>query len=324
MYVIKLEHEVFLAGNKYEFADQESAEKAAHLLGVKLQTLTRATFYGSVTGVGSSALSARAGRGMRAGAGANLDLSGLASKDMLEGMAMGLYQDLFNAVLSLTNRSLSANYKSNIAMQLIDAPGLIKNSYDDNDKGNSLEDLFVNYTHERLHQLFHDSTVASPLKLFEQERIEVDFEDSMPTDPSLIIDMLDQSPLKKLSNDDEEVEVKGLLWVLDEESIFPDVTCEMMLNKVTTIYGDRADGLLSRKGTTLSIRHCQGSSPVTYNAENWLQRCKENPVCRMSLPMLQESSRFVLFCSTVLNEKVYTCMIGRLWKRWGSVCRARV
>ncbi|XP_075245104.1 unconventional myosin-XVIIIa-like isoform X2 [Convolutriloba macropyga] len=278
------------SGNKYEFADQERAEKAAGLLGVKLQTLTRATFYGNVTGVGSSALNARAGRGMRGNAGANIDLSGLTSRDMLEGMAMGMYQDLFNVVLSLINRALTANYKSNIAMQIIDAPGLIKNSYEENDKGNSLEELFVNYTHERLHQLFHDSTVANPLKLFEQERIDVDFEDSMPTDPSLIIDMLDQSPVKKLTKDDEEVEVKGLLWVLDEESIFPDSTCEMMLNKVTSIYGDRSDGLMTRKGTSLTIRHCQGSSPVTYNAENWLQRCKENPVCRMSLPLLQESA----------------------------------
>ena len=231
---------------------------------------------------------------MRGNAGANIDLSGLTSRDMLEGMAMGMYQDLFNVVLSLINRALTANYKSNIAMQIIDAPGLIKNSYEENDKGNSLEELFVNYTHERLHQLFHDSTVANPLKLFEQERIDVDFEDSMPTDPSLIIDMLDQSPVKKLTKDDEEVEVKGLLWVLDEESIFPDSTCEMMLNKVTSIYGDRSDGLMTRKGTSLTIRHCQGSSPVTYNAENWLQRCKENPVCRMSLPLLQESAKLVL------------------------------
>ena len=43
------------------------AEKAAALLGVKLQTLTRATFYGSVLGGGSTALNARAGRGMRPG-----------------------------------------------------------------------------------------------------------------------------------------------------------------------------------------------------------------------------------------------------------------
>ena len=224
--------------------------------------------------------------------GAGLDLSGLSSRDMLEGMAMGLYQDVFNVILVLINRSLTANYRSNIAMQIIDAPGLIRNSYDESDKsGKTLEEFLVNYTHERLHQLFHDATVSNPLKLFEQERINVEFGDSLPVDPSLVIDMIDQNPTTKITKSDEEVEVKGLLWLLDEESIFPDSSASLMLDKATSIYGDRSDGLLTRKGNMLTIRHCQGVAPVTYNTENWLTRCKENPVTRVSLSLLQESSR---------------------------------
>jgi hypothetical protein len=104
-------------------------------------------------------------------------------------------------------------------------------------------------------------------------------------------------------------EKRGLLWLLDEESVFPGATDESFLERVFVHYTDRSqcslslsdrqslfadDGLIrrSRHYNHIVLRHCLGTNPVTYNVSGWLRQAQENPVTRGVLSLLQDSQKY--------------------------------
>lgn len=92
---------------------------------------------------------------------------------------------------------------------------------------------------------------------------------------------------------------RGLLWLLDEEAIYPGSSDESFLERLFTHYGDRDHQLLLRKApgnNQFIIQHLQGTNPVLYSAKGWLKYSRENPVSRSAVSILQESSKYVHIC----------------------------
>lgn len=44
-------------------------------------------------------------------------------------------------------------------------------------------------------------------------------------------------------------------------------------------------------GNTFILNHFQGTNPVQYNASGWLKGCRENPLIKTAIQVLQDSKR---------------------------------
>ncbi|KAL5016328.1 hypothetical protein ScPMuIL_005917 [Solemya velum] len=281
--------------NKSQFARPAASQKAATLLGISVEELARQIFTSSGTGSLSRTTSMRVSSPRDATLEANT--SGI---ENLEGFIIGLYSDVFNAVVSLINRSLSSNYRSATSITVVDPQGFQNPATCGRQTGASFEDLCHNYMQERLQLLNHDLTFTVQQDRYSQENIECDFE-FVTTSPTALVALIDkpsqQTLVRNTSMDQRDAEKKGLLWILDEESIFPGATEDSFMDRFFNHHGEqkvRRDSLLrkaSSLGNTFILNHFQGTNPVQYNASGWLKVCRENPVTRVATQVLQESKK---------------------------------
>ncbi|XP_052072228.1 unconventional myosin-XVIIIa-like isoform X4 [Mytilus californianus] len=297
--------------NKPQFAKPGSAQKAASLLGLSSEELLRQIFSSS----GSSTLTR--GASTRSSP-AHKQEEGLTNAiEALEGFVIGLYSDVFNAVVSLINRSLSSNYRTSTSISILDTPGFQNPSSCGRQTGATFEDLCHNYSQERLQLLFHDITFTMQQDKYSQEGITCDFEfvTSSPASMVSLIDkpaqqnlnntkqgltkhpVTDHHQIKNTSQEMKDSERKGLLWILDEESMFPGATEDSFMDRFFTHHGEqkvRRDSLLrkaSTLGNTFILNHFQGTNPVQYNASGWLKGCRDNPNMKVATQVLQDSKR---------------------------------
>ena len=105
--------------------------------------------------------------------------------------------------------------------------------------------------------MFHDKTITSLKERYEQEQIEVaDLLDlaEVPT-PAPLVALIDKQSLVRSSSSSQadlgQADRRGLLWLLDEEAIFPGATDESFVERLLLqYYGDRNSDDLVKKGST--------------------------------------------------------------------------
>ncbi|XP_070204311.1 unconventional myosin-XVIIIa-like isoform X2 [Littorina saxatilis] len=293
--------------NKFQFTRPAAAQRAASLLGTTPEELQRSIF----TQGGSSTLTRSSSLRVPAG----LDKSGLQTADAntsvteaLEAFVVGLYTDAFNAVVSLINRSLSSNVRTMSSLVVVDSPGFQNPATCGRQTGANFEDLCNNYLHERMQLLYHETSLTAPQDRYAQENIDCEF-DQVTSSPAALVNLMDQANqqgLMRSSNTDlRNADKKGLLWILDEESMFPGASEDSFMERFFAQHGEqqvRKDSLL-RKGSlgyTFILNHNQGTVPVQYNAAGWLKICRDNPISKNSTIVLQDSKSPAisqLFCS---------------------------
>ncbi|CAI9741202.1 unconventional myosin-XVIIIa-like isoform X3 [Octopus vulgaris] len=284
--------------NKAQFAKPAAAQKAANLLGIKVEELARTIFSPSAGSSGTLTRSAS----MRISNAADRHTggeSGSSATDALEAFLTGLYTELFSVLVGLINRSLMSNYRNLGSITILDTPGFQNPSTCGRNSGATFEDLCCNYIQERLQLFFHDATFTLQQDRYSQENIECDFE-FVNTSPAALVFLIDKPPqqtLLRASNQDlRDADKKGLLWLLDDEAIFPGATEDSFMERLFTHHGDhpvKRDSLL-RKGSlghTFILNHFQGTNPVQYNATGWLKACRENSVSKIAIHILQDSNR---------------------------------
>merc|ERR1712226_911055 len=129
--------------------------------------------------------------------------------------------------------------------------------------------------------------------------------------PAPLVSLVDkQVGVRAPGGDAESTEKRGLLWLLDEEAIYPGATDQSFVERLllqqqdngrrasttdrrrsssssgNTNVSDRVtqgDNLLLSKGPGEShfiLHHFQGTNPVLYNAHGWLQISREDPSVR--------------------------------------------
>uniref|UniRef100_A0A667HV84 Unconventional myosin-XVIIIa n=1 Tax=Lynx canadensis TaxID=61383 RepID=A0A667HV84_LYNCA len=285
------------AGRK-QFARHEWAQKAAYLLGCSLEELSSAIFkHQHKGGTLQRSTSFRQGP-EESSLGDSPKLSAL---ECLEGMASGLYSELFTLLVSLVNRALKSSQHSLCSMMIVDTPGFQNPEQGGSARGASFEELCHNYAQDRLQRLFHERTFVQELERYKEENIELAFDDLEPaTDDSVAaVDQAShQSLVRSLARTDE---ARGLLWLLEEEVLVPGATEDALLERLFSYYGPQEGDkkgqsplLRSSKPHHFLLGHSHGTNWVEYNVAGWLSYTKQNPATQNAPRLLQDSQKKII------------------------------
>ncbi|XP_048583145.1 unconventional myosin-XVIIIa-like isoform X2 [Nematostella vectensis] len=214
--------------------------------------------------------------------------------EALEGFAMGMYQEMFNALIRLINRALQCSVRSVTTIHVLDSPGFQNAMSMGRDSGASFEDLCHNYECERLQKFFHHTVFTQQMERYGQENIECSYEsESIPPDP--VVKVFDRAAqgVTRGSTLDLKSEQKGLLWILDEESIFPGANDSSFLARLYVHHCSEKESWVKQgpKKDTFYVNHCQGTLPVLYNAQGWLKLARENATTKQARGILADSTK---------------------------------
>uniref|UniRef100_A0A5F8G8F6 Myosin XVIIIA n=1 Tax=Monodelphis domestica TaxID=13616 RepID=A0A5F8G8F6_MONDO len=284
------------AGRK-QFARHEWAQKAAYLLGCSLEELSSAIFKHQPKG------SLQRSTSFRQGPEESIPClptgSKLSALECVEGMAAGLYSELFTLLVSLVNRSLKSSQNSLCSMMIVDTPGFQNPDLGGSTRGASFEELCHNYTQDRLQALFHERTFVQELERYKEENVELAFDDLEPGAVDSV-DAVDQASqqVRSLARPDE---ARGLLWLLEEEAMVPGGTDEALLERLFSYYGPQ-DGdkkgqsplLRSSKPHHFLLGHSHNTNWVEYNVEGWRNYAKQNPAMQNAPRLLQDSQKKII------------------------------
>eukprot|EP00072_Mus_musculus_P053843 XP_006533666.1 PREDICTED: unconventional myosin-XVIIIa isoform X11 [Mus musculus] len=283
------------AGRK-QFARHEWAQKAAYLLGCSLEELSSAIFKHQLKG-GTLQRSTSFRQGPEeSGLGEGTKLSAL---ECLEGMASGLYSELFTLLISLVNRALKSSQHSLCSMMIVDTPGFQNPEWGGSARGASFEELCHNYAQDRLQRLFHERTFLQELERYKEDNIELAFDDLEPVADDSVAAVDQASHLvRSLAHADE---ARGLLWLLEEEALVPGATEDALLDRLFSYYGPQEGDkkgqsplLRSSKPRHFLLGHSHGTNWVEYNVAGWLNYTKQNPATQNAPRLLQDSQKKII------------------------------
>ncbi|XP_018418931.1 PREDICTED: unconventional myosin-XVIIIa [Nanorana parkeri] len=287
-------------GGRKQFARHEWAQKAAYLLGCSLEELSSSIFkHQSKTSTLQKSTSFRQGLDDASqGDGSGSKLSAL---ECLEGMASGLYSELFTLLISLLNRALKSSQHSLCSIMIVDTPGFQNPELVKQGRAATFEELCHNYAQERLQALFHEKTFAQELERYKEENIELaldEIESSTSGSVAAVDQASHQTLVRTLARTDE---ARGLLWLLEEEALQPGGNEDTLLDRLFTYYGPQEGEepgkkplLRSSKERHFLLGHSYGTNWVEYNASGWLNYVKQNPASQNAASLLQDSQKKII------------------------------
>ncbi|XP_040319892.1 unconventional myosin-XVIIIb [Herpailurus yagouaroundi] len=279
-----------------QFMRFEWANRAAEALGCEYEELNTATFKHHLRQIIEQVTSGP-GRRRPEGEGTSSGLK-MTGVECVEGMASGLYQELFAAVVSLINRSFSSCHLSMASIMVVDPPGFQNPRHQCQDRAATFEELCRNYAHERLQLLFYQRTFVSALERYRQEGIPVPFDLPEPS-PGTTVAVVDQNFSQvRLPAVGGAEDSRGLFWLLDEEFRVEGSSDSMVLERLCAAFekkGAEAEGTSALRACEqplqFEIFHQLGQDPVRYDLTGWLHRGKPNLSALDAPSVLQQSKR---------------------------------
>ncbi|NXB98071.1 MY18B protein, partial [Orthonyx spaldingii] len=275
-----------------QFLRFESASRAAEVLGCDVEELGTAVFKHHLRHI-LAQVTAR-GRPPAEESPPGPKMTGV---ECVEGMASGLYEELFAAVVSLINRSFSSQHLSMASIAVVDTPGFQSPRQQRSERAATFEELCHNYVQERLQGLFYEKTFLWELERYKEENVEVSFDlpERSPLATLSIIDLSCSQP--QVLPGSPGAARRGLLWILDEEVLVPgsgDGTAfERLCSYFTTKGPDQeGEGHLRRCEQTLHFEICHqlGTAPVRYDLTGWVSKAKFNLSAQNAIQVLQNST----------------------------------
>uniref|UniRef100_A0A7N5JZV1 Myosin XVIIIB n=1 Tax=Ailuropoda melanoleuca TaxID=9646 RepID=A0A7N5JZV1_AILME len=280
-----------------QFMRFEWANHAAEALGCEYEELNTATFKHHLRQIIEQMTSGPSRRRLEEEeTSSGLKMTGV---ECVEGMASGLYQELFAALVSLINRSFSSHHLSMASIMVVDPPGFQNPRHQWKDRAATFEELCHNYAHERLQLLCYQRTFASTLERYRQEGIPMPFDLPEPS-PGTTVAVVDQNPSQqvRLPAVGGAEDARGLFWLLDEEVRVEGSSDGMVLERLCTAFEKKGAGT---EGTS-ALRSCEqplqfeifhqlGQDPVRYDLTGWLHRAKPNLSALDAPQVLQQSKR---------------------------------
>ncbi|XP_057268395.1 unconventional myosin-XVIIIb [Pezoporus wallicus] len=281
------------AGRK-QFMKFECASSAAAALGCDLEELSTATFKHHLKHI----LEQVTARGRRLPPAqespAGPKMTGV---ECVEGMASGLYEELFGAIVSLINRSFSSPHLSMASIAVVDTPGFQNPRHQRRERAATFEELCHNYVHERLQALFYEKTFVSEMETYREENVEVSFDlpERSPLDTLSIIDLSSSQPQALPGSPGSDR--RGLLWILDEEALTPGSGDGAAFDRLCSYFtaegpDQEGDSHMRRceQGLHFEINHRLGTDPVRYDLTGWVSKAKFNLSAQNALQVLQQST----------------------------------
>ncbi|XP_029108765.1 unconventional myosin-XVIIIb [Scleropages formosus] len=208
----------------------------------------------------------------------------LSAKQCVEGMAMGLYEELFAAVVSLINRSLCSHQLTLASVTVVDAPGLRSPRHCGAERAAGFAELAHNYLQERLLEHCYTHTFTRTLERYAQEKVPVDFR-APESSAAPVVSAIDQPVLQLRA---AEGDARGLLWVLDEETMTPGSTESAVLDRVCRYFGDTVRQC--EQPLQCEIAHQLGSDLIRYDLSGWISLVQNNPSALNAAALLQNST----------------------------------
>lgn len=264
-----------------QFMSFDSAQTASAVLGCEGEELHTAVFKHHLR-----QLLQRATGGVRERHTADQPEEGpkLSAAQCVEGMAAGLYEELFTTIVSLINRALQSQQLTLASVMLVDTPGLRNPRHSADDRAAGFSELCHNYLQERLLELYYSHTFTQTLERYTREGVPVDFA-APETSPSEVVCAVDQPGLQVRA---PEGDSRGLLWVLDEEMVTPGSTESTVLERVCQYFSGTVRQC--EQPLQCEIAHLMGSDPVRYDLSGWFSQVQNNPSVLNASSLLQNSS----------------------------------
>uniref|UniRef100_A0A8C0IPG1 Myosin XVIIIA n=1 Tax=Chelonoidis abingdonii TaxID=106734 RepID=A0A8C0IPG1_CHEAB len=294
------------AGRK-QFARHEWAQKAAYMLGCSLEELSSSVFKHQPKGSLQRSTSFRQGpeeAGLGDGSGTGLLLTAL---ECLEGLASGLYSELFTLLISLLNRYWFTSHiqHSLCSMMLVDTPGFQNPELANQSRGASFEELCHNYTQERLQMLFHERTFTQELERYKEVLAGV---------PILLPQKsygLYIGAHNKIHSSHGWGRFEGalLLCLLGPGQGFPLGTwpAGVQFTNGVSVPTGHSPLLRSDKPRHFFLGHSYDTNWVEYDATGWLHYVRQNPAFQNAAALLQDSQKKII--SSLFMGRAGTAMV---------------
>ncbi|NXA98105.1 MY18B protein, partial [Melanocharis versteri] len=275
-----------------QFLRFESASRAAEVLGCDVEELGTAVFKHHLRHI-LAQVTAR-GRPPAEESPPGPKMTGV---ECVEGMASGLYEELFAAVVSLINRSFSSQHLSMASIAVVDTPGFQSPRQQRSERAATFEELCHNYVQERLQGLFYEKTFLWEMERYREENVEVSFDlpERSPLATLSIIDLNCSQP--QVLPGSAGAARRGLLWILDEEVLIPGSGDGTAFERLCSYFATKGpeqegDGHLRRCEQTLHFEICHqlGTAPVRYDLTGWVSKAKFNLSAQNAIQVLQNST----------------------------------
>ncbi|NXD40216.1 MY18B protein, partial [Copsychus sechellarum] len=275
-----------------QFLRFESASRAAEVLGCDVEELATAVFKHHLRHI-LAQVTAR-GQPQAEDSTPGPKLTGV---ECVQGMASGLYEELFAAVVSLINRSFSSQHLSMASISVVDTPGFQSPRQQRSERTATFEELCHNYIQERLQGLFYEKTFLWEMGRYREENVEVSFDlpERSPLATLSIIDLSCSQP--QVLPGSPGAARRGLLWILDEEVLVPGSGDGTAFERLCSYFASKGpdqegDGHLRRCEQTLQFEICHqlGTAPVRYDLTGWVSKAKFNLSAQNAIQVLQNST----------------------------------
>uniref|UniRef100_A0A0N5A3F0 Myosin motor domain-containing protein n=1 Tax=Parastrongyloides trichosuri TaxID=131310 RepID=A0A0N5A3F0_PARTI len=219
------------------FADDSIAQKVCHLLGIPLQDFNKALLRPKI----------KVGREFvhKAQTKEQAEFS-------VEAISKACYERMFKWLVQRINKSLDRTRRQGASfIGILDIAGF------EIFQLNSFEQLCINYTNEKLQQLFNNTMFVLEQEEYQREGIDWTFID-FGLDLQPTIDLIEK-PM-------------GVLALLDEECLFPKATDKSLVSKLTHNHDKHPKFLIPemRAKSDFAIIHYAGR--VDYSADQWLMK----------------------------------------------------
>ncbi|XP_077575708.1 myosin-11a isoform X2 [Stigmatopora nigra] len=221
--------------------DNTAAQKVCHLQGINVTDFTRAILTPRIK-VGREVV-------QKAQTKEQADFA-------IEALAKAVFERLFRWILGRVNKALDKTKRQGASfLGILDIAGF--EIFEDN----SFEQLCINYTNEKLQQLFNHTMFILEQEEYQREGIEWNFIDfGLDLQPCIeLIERPNNPP--------------GILALLDEECWFPKATDVSFVEKLMSTQGNHVKFAKPKKlidKTEFSLLHYAGK--VDYNATSWLTK----------------------------------------------------
>uniref|UniRef100_A0A8C6J128 Uncharacterized protein n=1 Tax=Melopsittacus undulatus TaxID=13146 RepID=A0A8C6J128_MELUD len=278
------------AGRK-QFLRFESAVSAAAALGCDPEELSTATFKHHLQHI-LAQVTARGRRlGLQRGS-APVLWPKMTGVECVEGMASGLYEELFGAIVSLINRSFSSPHLSMASIAVVDTPGFHNPRHQHRERAATFEELCHNYMHERLQMLFYEKTFVSEMERYREVRSR-----GWGCFPTWGWGFDQTGPCPQALPGSPGSDRRGLLWILDEEALTPGSGDGAAFDRLCSYFtaegpDQEGDSHMRRceQGLHFEINHRLGTDPVRYDMTGWVSKAKFNLSAQNALQVLQQST----------------------------------
>ncbi|KAJ8400053.1 hypothetical protein AAFF_G00400920 [Aldrovandia affinis] len=264
-----------------QFVSFESAQLASTVLGCEGEDLHTSVFKHHLRQLLQKATGGSRERHMPEGSEEGPRLS---AAQCVDGMAIGLYEELFTAIVSLINRGMSSQQLTLASVMVVDTPGLRNPRHGGEERAAGFSELCHNYLQERLLEHHYTHTFTQTLERYTREKVPVDFAPP-EISPAQVVSAIDLPVLQVRA---AEGDPRGLLWVLDEEMVTPGSTENTVLERVCQYFSETVRQC--EQPLQCEIAHHLGSDPVRYDLSGWFSLVQNNQSSLNASSLLQNST----------------------------------